>query len=469
MITCSITYFSENSKFRKGTDFSLLAYLCTMNLSTDHQEALSKLGIETLNPMQIAVGEALEKTSEVVLLSPTGSGKTIAFLLPIISGLRRDVEAVQALILTPSRELAIQIEQVVRQMGTGFKANAVYGGRSASQDKLDLKHPPAILIGTPGRLADHLRNDRFDTKHIRYLVLDEFDKSLETGFEKDMREIITPMKNIEVKILTSATKGIAIPHFVRLEDPEFIDFSDQSPTGLKITVVESKQIEKRETLLKLIDHPGVQPVIIFLNFRESVEQLSDFLDRNRVDHDMFYGTMEQKDRERALVKFRNGSCRVLLATDLAARGIDVPEIQTIVHFELPQKEEEFVHRNGRTARMHREGVAYVMQGHNKRLPDFISRLKAERIDESAFTGSTESKASGWQTLIVSGGRRDKISKGDIAGFFMKLGQLKPDELGDIELRPECAFVAVKSDKVDNVLLKLDNQKLKTRKVRVNRI
>lgn len=440
-----------------------------MNVSAEQKEALTKLGIDHLNDMQVAALEALEKSPELVLLSPTGSGKTLAFLLPVISGLRRDVDGVQALVLTPSRELAIQIEQVARQMGSGFKVNAVYGGRSASQDKLDLKHPPAILIGTPGRLADHLRNDRFNTDTIRYLVLDEFDKSLETGFEKDMEAIIATLRKIEVKILTSATQGVTIPPFVRLKQPVFIDSSEKTTERLQIKVVESKAGDLRDTLVRLVSHPGVQPAIVFVNFRDSVEQLSAFLEQQHIDHAVFYGTMEQQDRERALVKFRNGSCRVLLATDLAARGIDVPEIQSIIHFELPQKEEEFIHRNGRTARMHRAGSAYVLHAHKKRLPDFIAQLQAVRMTVDDLDANATSQASPWQTLMVSGGRRDKISKGDIAGFFMKLGNLKSDELGDIELRPECAFVAVHANRVDAVIAKVDNQKLKTRKVRVKRI
>lgn len=452
---------------RGGGGIGVVSYLCGMN--TTHNHALAKLGIEELNAMQTATLAALEKSNELVLLSPTGSGKTLAFLLPVISGLRRDVDGVQALILTPSRELALQIEQVARQMGSGYKINAVYGGRSASQDKIDLKHNPAVLIGTPGRLADHLRNERFNTENIRYLVLDEFDKSLETGFEKDMQAIITPMRSIEVKILTSATQGVEIPEFVRLRRPVYLDFSEQAPEKLQIKVVESKARDLRETLVDLIGHPGVQPAIVFVNFRDSVEHVGTFLDEHGIDHAAFYGTMEQQDRERSLVKFRNGSCRVLLATDLAARGIDVPEVQSIIHFELPQKEEEFTHRNGRTARMHRSGVAYVLHGQKRRLPDFIARLKAPKMDAGELERSSSAPAQQWQTLLVSGGRRDKISKGDIAGFFMKAGGLNSDEVGDIELRPECAFVAVHANRVDAVLTKLDNQKLKTRKVRVRRV
>ena len=160
------------------------------NSIKEQQDILEKLNIHVLNPMQEEAIPVINNTTNTILLSPTGTGKTLAFLLPIIKVLNPDSDDVQALILVPSRELAIQIEQVIRSMGSGFKVNAVYGGRPMSKDKIELKHVPAILIGTPGRIADHFRNDRFSKKNIKTLILDEFDKSLEVGFEQEMREII---------------------------------------------------------------------------------------------------------------------------------------------------------------------------------------------------------------------------------------------------------------------------------------
>jgi len=179
----------------------------------DQKAILSKLGIEALNQMQETAYEEILANSEIVLLSPTGTGKTLAFLLPIIAELDSEQNAVQVLILVPSRELAIQIEQVTRELGSGYKVNAVYGGRAGSKDKIELKHPPAILIGTPGRVADHFRREAIVTDHIKTLVLDEFDKSLEVGFANEMREIIEALPSVKKKILTSATQKIEIPYF----------------------------------------------------------------------------------------------------------------------------------------------------------------------------------------------------------------------------------------------------------------
>lgn len=433
----------------------------------DQKDILEKLNIAELNAMQKAALEAISSGNEVVLLSPTGTGKTLAFLLPLIENLDPALAQVQMLVLVPSRELALQIEQVLREMGTGLKTNAVYGGRAMSQDKLDLKHPPAILIGTPGRVADHFRRGSFSTKKIHRLVLDEFDKSLETGFEKEMSEIMAALPPLDRKVLTSATQQIDIPTFVGLKEPTYLHFLKGEESQLQLKTVESPDKDKQETLVKLLHQLGNGPGIVFCNFRESIERVSDFLNENKLAHGCFYGGMEQKDRERALIKFRNGTHQLLLATDLAARGIDVPEIRFIVHFHLPMRAHEFTHRNGRTARMHQNGTAYILKWKKEELPDFIKALSPE----SHEWGSTKEPgpSTDWQSLFISGGRRDKISKGDIAGLFMKQGKLQPEEVGLIEIKQDCAFVSVPATAVKDLLPLVDNSKLKKKKVRVRTV
>jgi superfamily II DNA/RNA helicase len=392
----------------------------------EQQHILEKLNIHELNPMQEEALQAIGGNTNTIVLSPTGTGKTLAFLLPLISLLDPDVEEVQALILVPSRELAIQIEQVVREMGSGHKVNAVYGGRAISKDKLELKHTPAILIGTPGRIADHFGQQRFSTAHIRTLVLDEFDKSLEVGFEEEMKYIIGLLPGINKRILTSATLGVKIPGFVRLNRPVTVDYLEERTSKLAIRTVVSPSQNKQRTLLDLLAHLGNQPGIIFCNLKESIEKLSTFLDRNHIVHGCFHGDMEQKDRERSLIKFRNGTSQLLLATDLAARGIDIPEMKYIVHYELPYKSGEFLHRNGRTARVNSKGTAYVIKWADENLPDFIKDAPVADISKK-----TTPKPQYWETLFISGGRKDKISKGDVAGLFFKQGNISQDQLGII--------------------------------------
>ncbi|WP_276166738.1 DEAD/DEAH box helicase [Zobellia alginiliquefaciens] len=427
------------------------------------EDILRKMGIEALNPMQEEALEVIGKNANTVLLSPTGTGKTLAFLLPLLETLDAECSEVQGLILVPSRELAIQIEQVVREMGSGFKVNAVYGGRPISKDKIELKHTPAILIGTPGRIADHFGGDRFTKSDIKTLVLDEFDKSLETGFEGEMSEIINQLPNLEKRILTSATQGVEIPNFVRLDKPAFIDYLDtKRKSRLAIRTVISPDKDKLQTLVDLLFHIGNQPGIIFCNYKDSIERVSTFLDKNRIDHTCFSGGMEQRDRERSLIKFRNGTCQVMIATDLAARGIDIPEMKYIIHYELPRAVEEFTHRNGRTARVNAKGTAYVLQSKTEYVPEFIKDVEPVDISQKGVR-----KPPYWETLFISGGRKDKISKGDIAGLFFKQGGLKRDQLGVIELKQDCAFVAVPVSLANQMIQKLNNSRLKNKKVRVS--
>ena len=432
------------------------------NSIKQQHDILTKLNIHVLNPMQEEAIDVIDNTTNTILLSPTGTGKTLAFLLPIIKILDPDCNDVQALIIVPSRELAIQIEQVVRSMGSGFKVNAVYGGRPMSKDKIEIKHVPAILIGTPGRIADHFSNDRFSKKSIKSLILDEFDKSLEDGFELEMKEIINQLPHINKRVLTSATQSVEVPSFVRLDKPTTVNYLNEKVVSkLEIKTVLSTSKSKLPSLLELIGYLGNQNGIIFCNLRDSIAIVSRFLDKNKINHSCFSGGMEQKDRERALIKFRNGTNQILIATDLASRGIDIPELKFIIHYELPRAQEEFIHRNGRAARVDSKGTAYVLKGESDNLPAYVKGSKGINISKQAVR-----KPQFWETLFISGGRKDKISKGDIAGLFFKQGNITKDQLGTIELKQDCAFVAVPKAIANDLVETLNNTRLKKKKVRV---
>lgn len=430
-------------------------------MKKDEQAILEKLGVKELNEMQIQAREVITKHPEVVLLSPTGTGKTIAFLLPIIAQLDPNLNNVQVLILAPSRELALQIEQVSREMGSGYKINVVYGGRPIIKDKTELTAPPAILIGTPGRVADHIRRETFSTKHIKTLILDEFDKSLEVGFEEDMSEIAESLNNVSKKILTSATQIDEMPDFIRIRDPRILNFTTGDSKQLEVKVVITKSKDKLDGLVQLLKALGNKNGIIFCNFRSTIQFVSDHLYDNHIDHACFHGDLDQIDRERALIKFRNGTHRLLLATDLAARGIDVPEMDFIIHYQLPPREEEFIHRNGRTARMHSTGTSFILNWEEAELYDYVQVYELAEPEDGGKIPPKER-----ETLFISGGRKDKISKGDIAGLFLKQGNLKKDELGLIELKHDCAFVSVPFSKSKQLVSELNNSRLKKKKVRI---
>lgn len=436
------------------------------NSHKDEAALLSKLRIDALNEMQLRAKSVISSTTNTVILSPTGSGKTLAFLLPLLEFIDPDIEQVQAVVIVPTRELAIQIEQVARNLGAGIKVNAVYGGRSGAKDRMEMKSAPALLIGTPGRLADHFRRESISINHVKALVLDEFDKSLEIGFEKEMIEIASLLSNLQKRVLTSATELETLPEFLNIQNPEYINFLDVAKPALKIQNIFSPSKDKLEALKSLLLHLGNHPGVIFCNFKESIDRVSEYLDEAGLSHGIFHGGLEQKERERALIKFRNGTYQLLLATDLAARGIDIPEIRFIVHYHLPNREEEFVHRNGRTARMNNDGTAFVLYSKDDRLPDYINIDPSISLNSEDLSPTEDIPKTSWRTIFVSGGRKDKISKGDIAGLFMKQGGLKKDELGIIELKSDCAFVAVDSKKAHALVTAVSETKLKKKKVRV---
>jgi superfamily II DNA/RNA helicase len=434
-----------------------------MKLNNSVQEILANLKIDSLNNIQEAT-MAADKAKDMILIAPTGSGKTLAFLLPLIEQLDIKINGVQVLIVCPSRELAIQTENVFRAMKTGFKINNCYGGHSMQVEKNNLSTPPAVLIGTPGRLAHLLRKNTFSTQTIKTLVLDEFDKSLEFGFQDDMTFILDRIHTSAKRILTSATQAIEIPDFAGMRSPISLNFTEQkTPTSLTIKTVTSDGTDKIDTLFRLLCIVGHESTLVFCNHREALERISTLLKEKDLQHDIFHGKMEQDERERALLRLRNGSIRILIATDLASRGLDIPEIKHIVHYQIPHTLEAFVHRNGRTARMFASGTAYFVLSENEYLPTFITD-EPEKITLPQ-TPKLPSKPD-WETLYIAGGKKDKINKIDIVGLLHQKGLLTKDEIGLIHVLDYSSFVAIKASKTSAVLKLLTNETIKKKKLKI---
>jgi len=427
------------------------------------KKALENLGIAELNEMQNAAISAAKK-SDVILLAPTGSGKTLGFLLPLLSVLDPNVSQVQSLIIVSSRELALQIEQVFKTMGTGFKINCCYGGHSTKIEKNNFIQPPAVLVGTPGRIAHHIRLENFDTAKVQTLILDEFDKALEFGFQDDMEYIIRQLPAIKKRILTSATKMDEIPRFTGVSNPLKLDFlnSKTSAPDLQQKVVIAEAADKLEALFALICKIGTKATLVFCNHREAVDRISDMLWEMGLPNDIFHGGMEQEDRERALLKFRNGSHKILVTTDLASRGLDIPEIEYVIHYQLPHNEEAFVHRNGRTARMHAKGTSYLILTPDEKLPYLKKDPEVEELPEK----NVIPKPSEWATLYIAAGKKDKINKVDIVGLLLQKGQLAKEDLGLIEVLDHTSYAGVKRNKIEQVVKLVKAEKIKNKKVKI---
>jgi ATP-dependent RNA helicase DeaD len=432
------------------------------------KDILANLNINALNDMQLAAIEANKTHNDVVLLSATGSGKTLAFLLPILETIDTNNKQSQALIVVPSRELAQQIEQVFRSMGTGLKITSCYGGHLRETEEHNLVQPPAVLVGTPGRLCDHIRRGSITVNAIETLVLDEFDKSLELGFQEEMAFIIGSLPNVKKRMLTSATEATEVPAFITLNDAAKLNFLSEDgevSEALAIKSVLADEKDKSDTLFRLICSLGNRSAIVFCNHRESVERTSTLLSEKGIINEFYHGALEQQQRDSALSKFRNGTVNVLVTTDLAARGLDIPNIRYIIHYHLPLTQDSFIHRNGRTARMDASGTAILILSAEEKLPEYIDDTTVEQITLPDTAILPEKPK--WTTLFIAAGKKDKVNKVDIVGFLGNKGELKKEDIGLIEVKDFFSFVAIRKTKVGGVLELIKNEKIKNKQVRID--
>jgi len=436
-----------------------------MNKKHHSNNILLNLGIENLNEMQVAAQETILSDNNILLLSPTGSGKTLAFLLPIFEMLKPEMLSVQCLILVPSRELGLQIEQVWKKMGTDYKVNVCYGGHSIETEIKNLSNPPAVLIGTPGRIADHIDRGTFRLDKIETLILDEFDKSLQLGFHEQMSFIIGKLSKLNKRVLVSATSDIEIPKYTRVVNPTILDFipNEEETSNLATKMIISKEKDKMGSLFNLICSLKSQSAIVFCNHRDAAERISDTLNEKGIYATYYHGGMDQDERERALIQFRNGSVSYLITTDLAARGLDIPEMKHVIHYHLPLKEDEFTHRNGRTARMQASGTAYLIVNESEKKLDYVDYgMEVLEIKDN----TTLPKPPEFQTIYISGGKKNKLNKIDVVGFFSQKGKLDKGDLGLIEVKDFISFAAVKFNKVKDLLHNIKDEKMKGKKFKI---
>ena len=426
------------------------------------QDTLQKLGIAELNDMQREAYEAiLRSRNDVIILSPTGSGKTLAYLLPLVQLLNAGSDEVQALVIVPGRELALQSHQVLKSMGSGLRSQACYGGRTAMDEHRQLRqNRPQLVFGTPGRLNDHLSKGNIAAGQIKYLVIDEFDKCLEMGFHDEMTRLVQQLPALQRRILLSATDAEQIPHFVEMGRTNRLDYLvEEEPVSDRVEVyrVDCPQKDKLDTLRRLLLQLGGEQSIVFLNYRDSVERVDQYLREQGFVTSAFHGGLDQRQREDALYKFSNGSSTVLVSTDLASRGLDIPKLDNVIHYHLPLNEEALIHRVGRTARWDQMGRTFFLVGPEE-------TLQIEALDSAPF--SVESPLSAevplprMATIYIGKGKKDKISKGDIVGFLCKIGGLSPQEIGRIDVNDRYAYAAVSRPRLHNLLKAVKGQKIK---------
>ena len=428
----------------------------------DINKVLDKLGISELNKMQQeAMNVILRKNDDVVILSPTGSGKTLAYLLPLIQKIDSQLSHVQMLVVVPGRELALQSQRVLKDMGTGLRSIALYGGRATMDEHRKMREvQPQVVFATPGRFNDHLLKENVSPLFIKYVVIDEFDKCLEMGFREEMSLLMGRLRHAEQTILLSATDAEEIPRFVRMGHTQRLDYlvkEEQVSERVLLYKVNSPTKDKLETLKQLLLDFGDESTVVFLNYRDSVERTAAFLRECGFSISMFHGGLEQKQREDALYRFSNGSANVLVCTDLASRGLDIPDIQNIVHYHLPLGEDGYIHRVGRTARWDKSGKTFFVLNQEEQIPDYIEGNVKDFIPSPLYDHPQLPKMA---TLYIGKGKKDKISKGDVVGFLCKIGGLKSDEIGRIDVNDRYSYVAVKQKRLASVLRNVQGEKIK---------
>lgn len=429
----------------------------------------SRLGIETLNEMQRRMLDACTSHSDIILLSPTGSGKTLAFLLPVLKLLRPSTGRVQAVVIAPGRELVRQIASVFREVAAGFKVTELYGGHKAEDEANSLSVTPDIVVATPGRLLDHAVRGNIDLEPVRILVLDEFDKSLELGFTEEMEKILKRLKNVSHIYLTSATDIPEIPAYIRMKEPLRLDFSGRKAPRARMRIhrVDSDENDKLQSLYDLLctlarEDGSIGRTIVFVNYREAAERVFSWLEKRGLPVGIYHGALDQNDREKAVQMFNNGTTPILVATDLAARGLDIESVDNIIHYHQPVTSETYTHRNGRTARVDRSGDIFVIIGPQEDVKEFIE------TDDTYHTSSAECPVihSDVATLYFGSGKKEKISRGDILGFLVKQCGLEPSQVGKIAVADRYALAAVPRSELKSILKTAETAKIKGKRVKI---
>ena len=425
-----------------------------------------RLGIDELNEMQQAALNAWKAGGgDLVLYSPTGTGKTLAFALCLLQALKPPMQRLQAVVMAPSRELVMQTAEILRVLAVDYKVTPCYGGHAVADEKASLAVTPDVVVATPGRLLDHHKRGHIDLSGTRLLVLDEMDKALELGFEDEMRRLIKVMPRINRRIMASATVLDEVPEYVRLHNPftlNVLEQDDQPSERIKVWQVVSDDKDKLETLRQLLLSLDGGKTIVFANFRESVERIHQALHKQKFSVGIYHGALDQQQRETAVAMLNNGSINILVSTDLASRGLDIDTVAHIVHYHLPINGQTYVHRNGRTARVDASGNAYVITAPNEPLPEWIE------VDEPfTLEPSRKPAKATMSTLYFQAGKKEKLSRGDIMGFIANNGGVEPAAIGRIDVRDHYSLAAVPRNQAQQVLALLQQAKIKGKKVRIS--
>lgn len=469
-------------------------------LSGELLKSISMLGFKSPTKVQDQIIPAVLDNKDVIVKSQTGSGKTAAFAIPICELVDWDENKPQALVMVPTRELAIQVKEDIFNLGRfkRLKVSAVYGKSPFRLQEKELKQKTHIVVGTPGRVIDHIERGTLDTSEIKYLVIDEADEMLNMGFIDQIETILNSLPKERVSMLLSATMPNDIENLCKkhMKNPLQVEIEEQNSAVDRIyqeryTIGQNNKIELLRDIT-IIENPD--SCIIFCNTKQKVDEVYNELEDLNYTCDKIHGGMEQSDRLRVMYNFKQGHFRYLVATDVAARGIDIDNISLVINYDIPQDSETYVHRIGRTGRAGNEGraITFVTQNEGKFLNDIqeyidkeiplnerpdaetVENLKQEFIKKmSTRPEIKESKGTSLSKdimkLHINAGKKTKMRPVDIVGTLCSIEDMTADDIGIINVADVSTFVEILNNKGEMVYQKLQDKPIKGRLRKVSKV
>ncbi len=452
----------------------------SLALSNALIDNLDSLGYKTMTPVQAESLPAILEGKDLIVQAKTGSGKTAAFGLGLLNGINPRFFGVQALILCPTRELADQVAKELRRFARcipNIKSLVLCGGKPLRRQIDSLEHGAHIIVGTPGRITDHLSRKTLNLDGVKTLVLDEADRMLDMGFQEEIHNIVNVTPNNRQTLLFSATYPNAIK--------KMCASIQKNPVTIKIDVTHETHVIKQHfyqmshklrdhTLLGLFEHHQPDSAVVFCRTKIQCHEVAHFLRDNRIEAVAIHGDLEQKERDEVLVRFSNNSCPVLVATDVAARGLDIKTLKAVINYELPHDPEIYVHRIGRTGRAGESGLALSLYteaevGRIIAIEDYQKiESKSESADSLKRIPNFSMQAS-MTTLQLGSGKKNKLRPGDLLGALTKDAGLAGSQIGKIDIFDLVSYVALERGTVTKALNYLKTGKVKGRTIRAREI
>ncbi|UXR63931.1 ATP-dependent RNA helicase DbpA [Bdellovibrio bacteriovorus] len=454
-------------------------HFSSLPLSSELLTVLQELGFAEMTPIQQQSMPLLLAGKDIIGQAKTGSGKTAAFALPILNKIKIEEAYLQALILCPTRELAAQVVGEIRKLGRrmpGLQVLSLTGGQSGREQVQSLENGVQIAVGTPGRVADFVTRSRVDLSGVKTVVLDEADKMLDMGFADEIKTVMRDLPGSRQTVFFSATFPESIEHLSRKYQRHVtqVTIEEENDTNaIEQIVYDSEDDDKTNTLMRVLQQHPSDSTIVFCNTKLAVDSIAELLTSQGVPAGALHGDMEQRERDRVMALFRNKSHRILVATDVAARGLDIDHLELVVNFDLPLSPEIYVHRIGRTGRAGKSGIAVTL-AHPRdtlKLTAFsdLTGVKLQRPSlgfKNQYGLNKNLREAPMKTISISGGRKDKLRPGDILGALTGDAGLSGADVGKIEIQDRISYVAVANKVADTALQKLRDGRIKGQKFQV---